>query len=49
MEDIEMQKSDFALATPHYEVKPWIINLVATNLFRGLEDENPYKHIKDSW
>jgi hypothetical protein len=47
MEDIEMQKLDLALATTHYEVKPRIINLVATNPFRGLEDENPYRHIKE--
>jgi hypothetical protein len=33
MEDIEMQKSDLILATTHYEVKPRIINLVATNPF----------------
>jgi hypothetical protein len=31
---IEMQKSDLALATTHYEVKPRIIKLVATNPFR---------------
>jgi hypothetical protein len=47
MEDIEMQKSDLALATNHNEVKPRIIKLVATNPFRGLEDENPYRHIKE--
>jgi hypothetical protein len=47
IEDIEMQKSDLALATTHYEVKPRIINLVATNPFRGLEDDNPYIHIKE--
>jgi valyl-tRNA synthetase len=47
MEDIEMQKSDLTLATTHYEVKPRIINLVATNPFRGLEDDNPYRHIKE--
>jgi hypothetical protein len=47
MEDIEMQKSDLALATTHYEVKPGIIKLVATNLFRGLEDDNPYRHINE--
>jgi hypothetical protein len=46
MEDIEMQKSNLALATSHYKVKPRIINLVATNPFRGLEDDNPYRHIK---
>jgi hypothetical protein len=46
MEDIEMQKSDLILATTQYEVKPRIINLVATNPFRGLEDDNPYRHIK---
>jgi hypothetical protein len=35
------------LATTHYEVKPRIIKLVATNPFRGLEDDNPYRHIKE--
>jgi hypothetical protein len=47
MEDIEMQNSDLVLATTHYKVKPRIINLVATNPFRVLEDDNPYKHIKE--
>jgi hypothetical protein len=47
MEDIEMQKSDLTLATTHYEVKPRIINLVATNPFTGLENDNPYRHIKE--
>jgi hypothetical protein len=47
MEDIEMQKSDLALATTHYEVKPGIVKLVATKPFRGLEDDNPYRHIKE--
>jgi hypothetical protein len=47
MEDIEMQKSDLALATTHYEVKPGIIKLVARNPFRGVEDDNPYRHIKE--
>jgi hypothetical protein len=47
MEDIEMQKSDLTLATTHYEVKPTIIKLVATNSFRELEDDNPYRHIKE--
>jgi hypothetical protein len=47
MEDIEMQKSDLTLATTHYEVKLGIIKLVATNPFRGLEDANPYRHIKE--
>jgi hypothetical protein len=46
MKDIEMQKSDLVLAITHYEVKPRIINLVAPNPFRGLEDDNPYRHIK---
>jgi hypothetical protein len=40
MEGIEMQKSDLILATTHYKVKPRIINLVATNPFSGLEDDN---------
>jgi hypothetical protein len=47
MEDIEVQKSDLMLATTHYEVKPGIIKLVAINPFRGLEDDNPYRHIKE--
>jgi hypothetical protein len=47
MEDIEMQKSDLALATTHYEVKPGIIKLVATKPFRGLDDDNPYRNIKE--
>jgi hypothetical protein len=47
VEDIEMQKSDLALATTHYEVKPRIIHLVATNPFIGLKDDNPYRHIKE--
>jgi hypothetical protein len=42
MEDIEMQKSDLALATTHYEVKPRIIKLVATN---HLEDWRMTTHI----
>jgi hypothetical protein len=46
MEDIEMQKSDLTLATTHYALRPRIINLVVKNPFRGLEDENPYRHIK---
>jgi hypothetical protein len=36
-----------ALATTHYEVKPRIIKLVVTKPFRGLEDDNPYRHIKE--
>jgi hypothetical protein len=47
MEDIEMQKSDLTFATTHYEVKPRIIKLVATKPFRRLEDDNPYRHIKE--
>jgi hypothetical protein len=47
MEDIEIQKSDLTLATTHYEVNPGIIKLVATNQFRLLEDDNPYRHINE--
>jgi hypothetical protein len=47
MEDIEMQKLHLMLATSHYEVKPRIIKLVVTNPFRGLKDDNPYRHIKE--
>jgi hypothetical protein len=46
MEDFEMQKSDLTLATTHYELKHGIIKLVATSPFRGLEDDNPYRHIE---
>jgi hypothetical protein len=45
--DIEKQKSDLVLATTHCEVKSRIIKLVATKPFRGLEDDNPYRHIKE--
>jgi hypothetical protein len=48
MEDIGMQKSDMALATTHYEVKSGIIKLVATNPFRGLEDDNPIDTLRNS-
>jgi hypothetical protein len=47
MEDLDIQKSDLTLATAHYEVKPRIIKLVATNPIRKLEDDNPYRHIKE--
>jgi hypothetical protein len=47
MENIEMQKSDLTLATTHYEVKPRIVKLVAKKPLRGLEDDNPYRHIKE--
>jgi hypothetical protein len=46
IEDIEMQKSNLRHDTTHYEVKPGIIKLVVTNPFRGLEDDNSYRHIK---
>ena len=46
MEDLVMQKSDLALATTHYELKNETIELVATNPFRGLEDDNPYRHLE---
>jgi hypothetical protein len=42
MEDIEMQKSNLAFATTHYEVKPRIIKLVATT---PLEDWRMKTHI----
>jgi hypothetical protein len=47
MEDIEMQKSNLIFSTTHYEVKPGIIKLVAINPFIGLENDNPYRHIKE--
>ena len=46
MEDLVMQKSDLALATTHYELKNETIELVVTNPFRGLEDDNPYRHLE---
>jgi hypothetical protein len=48
MEDAEIQKSDLALATTHYEVKPRIINLVVTSPFRGLEDDNLHATLRNS-
>jgi hypothetical protein len=47
MEDIEMQKIRFDTCYNHYEVKPRIIKLVATNPFKRLEDDNPYRHVKE--
>jgi hypothetical protein len=47
MKDIEMQKSKLTLSRTQYKVKLRIIKLVATNPFRGLEDDNPYRHIKE--
>jgi hypothetical protein len=47
MENIEMQKSDLALAKTLYEVKLEIIKLVVTKPFKGLEDDIPYRHIKE--
>jgi hypothetical protein len=48
MEDAEIQKSDLALATTHYKVKPRIINLVVTSPFRGLEDDNLHDTLRNS-
>jgi hypothetical protein len=45
-EDIKVQESDLVLQATRYEIKPRIIEMAATNLFRGVETDNPYRHIQ---
>jgi hypothetical protein len=28
-----------------YELRPWLIEMVQTNTFLGIEDEDPYHHL----
>jgi hypothetical protein len=45
-EDIKVQESDLVLQVTWYEIKPRIIEMTATNPFRGVETDNPYRHIQ---
>jgi hypothetical protein len=44
-EDIKVQESDLVLQATRYQIKPRIIEMAETNLFRGVEMDNPYRHI----
>jgi hypothetical protein len=44
-EDIKVQELDLVLQATRYEIKPQIIEMAATNLFRGVVMDNPYRHI----
>ena len=41
-----MQKSDLILEATEYKIKPWMIEMAATNPFRGVKTDNPYRHIE---
>jgi hypothetical protein len=45
-EDIKVQESDLVLQVTRYEIKPRIIEMAATNPFRVVETDNPYRHIQ---
>jgi hypothetical protein len=45
-EDIKVHESDSKLDVTKYEIKARIIEMVVATPFRGLETENPYRHIK---
>ena len=45
-EDIMVQESDSILEATRYEIKARIIEMAATNPFRGMETDNPYRHIQ---
>jgi hypothetical protein len=46
LEDIKVQKSDLILEATEYKIKPWTIEMVAANLFRGVKTDNPYRHVE---
>ena len=46
IEDLKTQESNVKPTAGSYELKPGIIRIAAENLFRGDDDENPYKHLK---
>jgi hypothetical protein len=46
LEDFDMQKSDSVLVATEYEIKGEIIKMAAANPFRGVEMDNPYRHIE---
>jgi hypothetical protein len=45
-EDIKVQESDLVLQATRFEIKPRIIEMAATNPFRGVETDNPYRPIQ---
>jgi hypothetical protein len=45
-EDIKVQESDSKLEMTKYEIKAWIIEMVAATTFGGMETEKPYRHIR---
>jgi hypothetical protein len=47
-EDIKVQESDLVIQASRFKIKPRIIEMVATNPFRGVETDNPYRHISTS-
>jgi hypothetical protein len=44
--DIKVQESDLVLQATKYEIKHRIIEMATTNPFRGVEMDNPYRHIQ---
>jgi hypothetical protein len=44
-EDIKVRESDLVLQETRYDIKPQIIEMAATNPFRGVETDNPYRNI----
>jgi hypothetical protein len=46
LEDIKVQKSDLIIETTEYNIKPRKIEMEATNPFRGVKIDNPYRHIE---
>jgi hypothetical protein len=45
-EDIKVQESDSKLEATKYVIKARIIEMAAATQFRGMETENPYRHIR---
>jgi hypothetical protein len=45
-EDIKLQKSGSRLEMMKYEIKTRIVEMAATNPFRGVEMNNLYRHIE---
>jgi hypothetical protein len=46
LEDIKVQKSYLILEATEYKIKPRMIEMVASNLFRGVKTDNPYRHVE---
>jgi hypothetical protein len=45
-EDIKVQESDSKLEATKYEIKATIIEMAAATPFKGMDTENPYRHIR---